>query len=105
MSFEVIPTFHFLKELKALAKKYPKIKKDIEELAKFLAENPFQGTPLPKSCYKLRIQITGKQSGKRGAGRVITYVAVVNEKAYLLSIYDKSEQSNNSELDRLLKDL
>lgn len=40
MSFEIIPTTNFLKELKALAKKYPKIKKDVEDLEKSLKENP-----------------------------------------------------------------
>ncbi|MCW3106854.1 MAG: hypothetical protein JWQ09_1360 [Segetibacter sp.] len=105
MSFEVIPTTNFLKELKVLAKKYPKIKKDIEDLEKSLKENPQQGDPLPKSCFKVRMQITGKPAGKRGGARIITYVKVVNKKVYLLSIYDKSEQSNNNELDALLKQI
>ncbi len=47
MSFEVIPTTNFLKELKILAKKYPKIKKDIEDLEEALKINPKQGDPLP----------------------------------------------------------
>ncbi len=49
------------------------------------------------------MQITGKSSGKSGGARIITYVKVVDEKIYLLSIYDKAEQSNNQELDVLLK--
>ncbi len=65
MSFEVILTTNFLKELKILAKKYPKIKKDIEDLEEVLKKNPQQGDPLPKSCFKVRIQVTGKPSGKR----------------------------------------
>ena len=105
MGFEVIPTTNFLKELKILAKKYPKIKKDIEDLAEALKKNPQQGDALPKSCFKIRMQVTGKPSGKRGGARVITFVKVVNEKIYLLSIYDKAEQSNNEELDVLLKGL
>ncbi len=105
MSFEVIPTTNFLKELKILAKKYPKIKKDIEDLEEALKINPKQGDPLPKSCFKVRMQITGKPAGKRDGARIITCVKVLNEKVYLLSIYDKSEQSNNEELDVLLKGL
>lgn len=105
MNFDIIPTTNFLKELKALVKKYPKIKKDIEDLEKSLKENPFQGDALPKGCFKVRMQITGKRSGKRGGARIITYVKVVNEKVYLLSIYDKSEQSNNDDLDVLLTQL
>jgi mRNA-degrading endonuclease RelE of RelBE toxin-antitoxin system len=105
MSFEVIPTTNFLKELKVLAKKYPKIKKDIEDLENSLKKNPQQGDPLPRGCFKVRMQITGKPAGKRGGARVITFVKVINEKIYLLSIYDKSEQSNNEELDVLLRGL
>lgn len=105
MSFEVIPSTNFLKELKVLAKKYPKIKKNIEELEEALKKNPQKGDPLPKSCFKVRMQITGKPAGKRGGAKVITCVKVINEKIYLLSIYDKAEQSNNEELDLLLKDL
>ncbi len=51
------------------------------------------------------MQIIGKPAGKRGGARIITCVKVLNEKVYLLSFYDKSEQSNNEELDVLLKGL
>lgn len=103
MTFEVLTTINFWKELKVLTKKYPKIKKDVEDLEEDLKKNPQQGDPLPKSCFKVRMQITGKSSGKSGGARIITYVKVVDEKIYLLSIYDKAEQSNNQELDVLLK--
>ena len=103
MSFEVIPTQIFEKELKVLAKRYPKIKDDIKNLKEELQKNPQQGAPLPKSCFKVRMQITGKSSGKSGGARIITYVKVVDERIYLLSIYDKAEQSNNVALDVLLK--
>ncbi len=105
MSLEVFPTNNFLKELKALAKKYPKIKNDIAALAEALKKNPRQGDPLPKGCFKIRMQITGKPAGKRGGARVITFVKVVNEKIYPFSIHDKAEQANNQELDDLLKGL
>ena len=105
MTFEVLTTINFRKELKVLSKKYPRIKKDIEDLEEELKKNPQQGTPLPKSCFKVRMQITGKSSGKSGGARIITFVKVVDEKVYLLSIYDKAEQSNNQELDVLLKHL
>lgn len=103
MSFRVIPTSNFEKELKLLAKKYPKIKEDIKDLKKDLEEKPQQGYPLPKSCYKIRMKITGKPAGKRGGARIITFVKIIDEKVYLLSIYDKGDQSNNDELDILLK--
>lgn len=105
MSFRIIPTTNFEKELKLLAKKYPNIQKDIKELEKELEKNPQQGDKLPKSCYKIRMKITGKPAGKRGGARVITFVKVIDEKVYLLSIYDKAEKSNNDALDELLKHL
>ena len=103
MSFEIIPTSNFEKELKILAKKYPNIKRDIKNLEKDLEKNPQQGHPLSKSCYKIRMKITGKSAGKRGGARIITFVKVIGEKVYLLSIYDKADQANNEELDNLLK--
>jgi hypothetical protein len=57
-----------------------------------------------KDCYKIRMAITSKGKGKSGGSRVITCVKVINQTAYLLSIYDKSEKENISdkELDALL---
>ncbi len=103
MSFKIIPTSDFEKELKLIAKKYPNIKRDIKDLEKDLEKNPQQGYPLSKSCYKIRMKITGKPAGKRGGARIITFVKVIGEKVYLLSIYDKADQANNEELDNLLK--
>ncbi len=37
--------------------------------------------------------ISRKGKGKRGSGRVITYVLVNKETVYLASIYDKSDYS------------
>jgi len=35
--------------------------------------------------------ITSKKKGKSGGARIITYVQIIDEQIYLLSIYDKSE--------------
>ena len=40
MSFKIIPTPPFERELKQLAKKYPSIKKDITALARQLTQQP-----------------------------------------------------------------
>lgn len=102
MSFNIIPTPPFEKELKHLAKKYPSVKKDIKELAEKLIENPAIGTPLGNDCYKIRMTISSKGKGKSSGARVITHVAVVEFNIFLLSIYDKSEAENIS--DKELKD-
>ena len=55
MAFELIPTPQFLKEAKALAKKYPSLKDDLNALGEELQANPTIGEPLGKDCYKVRI--------------------------------------------------
>lgn len=91
MSFEIIPTPPFEKELKHLAKKYPSVKKDIAALAAELILNPKLGTPLGYDCFKIRIALSSKGRGKSGGARVITHVKITATTIFLLSIYDKSE--------------
>lgn len=96
MSFNIVASPHFERELKRLAKKYPSIKTDLLSLVSYLSTNPVQGDPLGKDCYKVRMKITSKGKGKSGGSRVITCVKVINNRVVLLSIYDKSEQSDIS---------
>lgn len=96
MSFEINTVPNFDRELKKLNKKYPSIKADLLSLASSLIENPFQGDKLGKDCYKVRMSITSKGKGKSGGSRVITCVKIINQQITLLSIYDKSEQSDIS---------
>lgn len=105
MSFEIRTIEPFIRELKKLSKKYPSIKSDIVDLAEELIENPFLGEPLGRDCYKIRMAISSKNKGKSGGSRVITCVKVLDEKVFLLSIYDKSEKENieDSKLKSLLK--
>ncbi len=107
MSFDIIPTPNFSKELKRLAKKYPSLKEDIFKLTQNLKENPFQGNELFKSCYKIRFIIKSKGRGKSGGGRLITHIVISQNKVFLLHIYDKSEKENVSDvfLKILLQDL
>jgi mRNA-degrading endonuclease RelE of RelBE toxin-antitoxin system len=107
MKYEIVPTPQFEKDVKRLHKKYPLISHDINALAEILTDNPQTGTPLKKNCYKIRIQITGKKSGKSGGARVITHIKVVNKKVFLMRIYDKSEMEDLAEgkLDHLINSL
>ncbi len=66
-------------------------------LVESLEGNPLMGTSIGKDCYKIRMPIRSKGKGKSGGARVITYVKIVDETVYLLSIYDKSEQDSISE--------
>ncbi|MFI5196787.1 MAG: type II toxin-antitoxin system RelE/ParE family toxin [Chitinophagales bacterium] len=107
MNYSIIPTPQFEKDLKHLYKKYPLIKKDIAILEKLLSDNPTTGIPLKRGCYKIRIKITGKSSGKSGGARIITHVKVVNQRVYLMRMYDKSEMEDlaEGELEDLINNL
>jgi hypothetical protein len=97
MSFNIIPTPPFEKDLKHLAKKYPSIKKDMADLVNKLMEEPKLGTPLGNDCYKIRMAITSKGKGKSGGARVITFVQIIQTNIFLLSIFDKADAANISD--------
>jgi mRNA-degrading endonuclease RelE of RelBE toxin-antitoxin system len=93
VSYKIIYTSEFEKEIKKLSKKYLSLKKDFNLLLETLAANPKTGTPLGNDCFKIRLSVTSKGRGKSGGARVITHVAVIKETIILISIYDKSELS------------
>jgi mRNA-degrading endonuclease RelE of RelBE toxin-antitoxin system len=97
MSFNVLATSFFERELKALAKKHRSLKKDLESLIAKLEENPHTGTELGNHCYKIRLAISSKGKGKSGGARIITHVHISAQNVYLLAIYDKSEIENISD--------
>lgn len=83
MSFNVIVTTGFKKHAKSIAKKHRSLKTDIEALIGSLEQDPTQGEPLGKDCYKVRMTIAAKGKGKSGGSRVITCVKVVEQDVYL----------------------
>lgn len=100
MSFEIITTPDFKRELKRLAKRYVSLKDDYIKFLKELHENPLRGKPLGKGLRKIRMSITSKGKGKSGGARVITHnilASINNGKIVLVIIYDKSEQENISD--------
>lgn len=107
MSYSIIYTHIFEKELKKLAKKYPSIKSDIASLTTSLRENPLQGVEVLTNCYKIRFSIKSKGRGKSGGGRLITLIKVEHEHVLLIAIYDKSEKETipTHTLEYLIKDL
>jgi len=107
MSFRIVTIDNFKKEAKPLLKKYPSLVKELTELGKILSTQPFQGQPLGKNCYKIRLAIASKNRGKSGGARIITYVLIEDVTVYLLSIYDKAEQSaiTSKELETLIQSI
>jgi hypothetical protein len=105
MSYSIKTIPQFDKQLKRLVKKYPSFKTDFAAFIPSLREQPKQGAPIGKGCFKIRISITSKGKGKSGGARVIANLVVSDATVYLIAIYDKSEKENLSdkELTELLK--
>ncbi len=107
MSYSIIPTHKFEREIKRLVKKFPSLKKEYATLIGELKKNPAAGTPLGDGCYKIRLAIASKNKGKSGGARVITYVVIDDTTVFLLTIYDKSELDNitDKELKLMIKNI
>ena len=109
MSYRIVPTRKFLRELKQLAKRYVSIGEDVEALGISLAENPFQGVDLGGGLRKIRMAITSKGRGKSGGARVITLNVILTDEdgeVFLITIYDKAERESSSvkELEKFVRE-
>ena len=94
MSNKVIVRPTFQKQAKRLAKRYKSFPNDLQKLVNELKENAALGISLGGNVYKIRLAIAGKNKGKSGGARVISYVYQIAETVYLLSIYDKADTEN-----------
>lgn len=105
MSYKIELTDNFKKEAKKLIKRYASLRAEIAELGKELAENPTIGTPLGNDVYKIRLAIASKNKGKIGGARVISYIKIIDETVFLLSIYNKGEKDtiSHKEIEELLE--
>lgn len=66
--FTVSATAGFTKAVQRLSKKYPSLRNDLVEVRTQLQNDPQSGTPLGKDCYKIRLKIASKNTGKAAAG-------------------------------------
>lgn len=94
MSYEIIILPKSEREIKRLNKKYRSFKSDLAKLVATLEEQPQQGEPPGKDCYKIRLAIKAKGKGKSGGARVVTHVRVVKETVVVLFVYDKGESES-----------
>jgi mRNA-degrading endonuclease RelE of RelBE toxin-antitoxin system len=94
VNYNIVLTEHFKAEAKKLTKKYRSLKAELETLGKKLSDNPTIGTSLGHDVYKIRLTVASKGKGKSGGARIITYVKVIDEVVYMVSIYDKSKLEN-----------
>jgi mRNA-degrading endonuclease RelE of RelBE toxin-antitoxin system len=77
MSYKILLTNIFQKDLKRLFKKYPSLKSDLLHLIHSLELQPTQGTSLGNNLYKIRLSISSTGKGKSGGARVISFVKVI----------------------------
>lgn len=95
--FVIVTTDSFNKSVRRLSKKYRSLPKDLLALKSILLSTPFAGIPLGKNCYKIRLNIASKKTGKSGGARVVTYAKMELKRITLPDIYDKSEKDSISE--------
>ncbi|MGB3492917.1 MAG: type II toxin-antitoxin system RelE/ParE family toxin [Elainellaceae cyanobacterium] len=89
---EAAPTFN--RNLRKLAKKYRRIKQDIQPVVQQLQQGELPGDRISGVSYpvfKLRVRNSDIQKGKSGGYRLIYYAKLDNQ-IILLTIYTKSEQ-------------
>ncbi len=105
MKLSIVYTRLFEKEFKKLSSRHLSLKTDFKNFLANLEVNPVQGTPLGNNCYKVRLAITSKGKGKSGSARIITCLKIVDNRIYLVAIYDKSEKEaiSNKELRERIK--
>ena len=107
MSYKIIPTPEFIKNLKSLKKRYKNIKNDIKKLSDELKKEPTLGVSLGKNIYKIRVKNSDINKGKSAGYRVITYLLSEDYEIYLITIYSKSDQENilDEEIKKLIEEL
>ena len=89
-------TLEFKRNLRALAKKYRSIRSDIQPIIDQLNTGILPGDQVPGvslTIFKVRIQNSDIQKGKRSGYRCIYYLKTRND-IILITVYSKSEQSD-----------
>ncbi|MFN5711664.1 MAG: hypothetical protein ACK46S_06550 [Bacteroidota bacterium] len=66
MSYSIIPTLRFEKELKRLSKKFNSLKDEFANLISEISSDPKTGILIGNNCHKIRLAITSKKKGKSG---------------------------------------
>ncbi len=97
MANRVIATPFFEKRFKKLAKIFPSLSNELNDLGNKLIKNPELGTSLGNGLFKIRLASKSKNTGKSGGFRVITYLITETDESVdinLIIIYDKSEISD-----------
>jgi mRNA-degrading endonuclease RelE of RelBE toxin-antitoxin system len=97
-TIEVAFTPEFKRNLRALAKKYPHIRSDVQPIIEQIQHGEFVGDQVQGTGYtifKVRIRNSDVLRGKSGGYRVIYYLRTATA-VILVTIYSKTEQSDIS---------
>lgn len=93
---EVIASPEFKRRLKALAKRYRQVHRDLKPIFEGLETGLFPGDQVTGTNYtviKLRVKNSDTQTGKSGGYRLI-YQIISPIKVRLVLLYSKSDQAN-----------
>ncbi len=78
MNYNVIISENFKKEFKPLAKKYPSLKSDLQEVLDNIDKALDLADDLGNGFKKIRLKIKSKGKGSSGGGRIITHEIAIN---------------------------
>ena len=95
---------NFLKEAKALSKKYKLLKSDLQQAIYEIEASKDLGVSLGLNLFKKRVKNSSIPTGKSGGFRVIIFAQIKN-KIILISIFSKTEKESlsDAELSTLLQ--
>ena len=108
MTIELKFTPEFKRNLRVLARKYRHIQTDVQPVIDQIQAGVFIGDQVPGTgftIYKVRVQNTDIQKGKRSGYRLIYYLST-DTSIILVTIYSKTEQSDISaeQIRRIIKE-
>jgi mRNA-degrading endonuclease RelE of RelBE toxin-antitoxin system len=99
MPYEMVFSPAFTRCIKALRKRFPTVKRDVELAIEILLENPTLGSVIPGTTgvRKLRVRNSDLIQGKSGGYRMLYYIEDhQSQRLYLLLLYAKSDQGTVS---------
>ncbi|MCH6232983.1 hypothetical protein [Cognataquiflexum rubidum] len=102
MSFNIICTDAFTKELKSLVKEHPSFSHDFKLLLDKLEENPDTGTPLGNQFFKTKLSFRSMGRQSREKPNVQVYFCIRQNNVYLIATQNRHVSSDFPEKDMQL---
>lgn len=106
MTNTVVASQTFVKDAKALLKKFHTLRTSVDNLILALIDNPYLGDAYGDKIYKVRLSDKSKGGGKSGGFRVMYYHLNKTDtgiEVLLMTIFDKSDTSTISKAQALKK--